>query len=264
MLFEIPKKADKDLWVRSLLGGEQCILCGENTTQGRDLFCETCRRQLNAEAGWICPRCGAVVSDCLCVPAGMRFAGIGKHIKLFPYYSGAELVSGKLLFRLKSRRDRLLARRIADLWAARVLPLLMTEGRNAADVCVTYVPRSKKRRRENGTDQAEELAKALAKRIGCAFFDGISRKTDGQMQKTLNRADRGKNAESLFVCTGNPRPCVLLADDLVTTGETVAACARLLRREGAETVLCLSLAHTIGGEVDYLCPEVFCAGENAG
>ena len=255
MLFELQNKADRRLWIRSLLGGEQCVLCGENTSKGLDLFCADCRDRLNAEASWICPRCGAEAADCLCVSASMRLSGISRYIKLFPYVTGTEMLSPRILYRLKSRRDPLLCERIADAWAKRLFPLLMTEGRNASEICVAYVPRSRKRRRESGTDQAEELAKALAKRVGCSLFRGIHRETDGQTQKTLGRADRAKNAEHLFSCRERPKPCVLFVDDLVTTGETVSACARLLRKAGAAEVFCLSVSQTVGEESVYIPPE---------
>ena len=39
---------------------------------------------------------------------------------------------------------------------------------------------------------------------------------------------------------------ILLIDDVLTTGATLAECARALLMAGAETVLCATLAHSTG------------------
>ena len=66
------------------------------------------------------------------------------------------------------------------------------------------------------------------------------------MQKTLNSMERRVNAERAYAL----RDCqiqgknVLLIDDVITTGATINACARLLQQGGAQKVFPISIART--------------------
>ncbi len=109
----------------------------------------------------------------------------------------------------------------------------------AVDVVVP-VPLHPVRLRERSYNQAAVLAQALARRID-RRFDGRSlvrvRKTDSQTR--LDAAHRRMNILGAFDVA---RPewvtgrCVLLVDDVMTTGATLNECARALKKAGARTV----------------------------
>ena len=109
-----------------------------------------------------------------------------------------------------------------------------------ADV-VAHVPVHAARARTRGYDQAELIARAAAQRLGLPFAPLLTRERATIAQFDLDRPDRAANVAGAFAVrpwsasrgpdvTGR---WVLLVDDVVTTGATLAACAIALERAGA-------------------------------
>ncbi len=102
------------------------------------------------------------------------------------------------------------------------------------------------RRRYN---QAALLAYRVSEVSGVPCrIDILSRRIATRPQMRLDRRTRLQNVKRAFAL--NPRAAVkdkhiLLVDDVVTTGATVDACARLLREGGAAKVSVLALARTV-------------------
>ena len=107
---------------------------------------------------------------------------------------------------------------------------------------VTWVPARPSAKRHRGFDQAELLAREVARRAGlpCAATLVAAERQD---QVGLGRTLRAANAQAAFsaivdaaIGDGEPRSSVLLVDDLITSGATASACARELSRAGWERV----------------------------
>lgn len=61
----------------------------------------------------------------------------------------------------------------------------------------------------------------------------------------LNKEERRKNIKGLYDFRGTLKnQTVLLIDDIVTTGETLRACAAELKKAGAGEIYCLAIART--------------------
>lgn len=102
------------------------------------------------------------------------------------------------------------------------------------------VPLHPARRRERGYNQAEAIAAALGRHSGVPVRAGaLTRPRATTTQTRLGREERRGNLEGAFAC---PDPGavqgsrLLLVDDVFTTGSTVSACARELRRAGCSEV----------------------------
>lgn len=113
----------------------------------------------------------------------------------------------------------------------------------AVDV-VLPVPLHPVRQRERSYNQAALLAQALACRIGRRFDNrSLVRTRKTETQTRLDAAHRRKNILGAFSVV---RPewvrgrCVLLVDDVMTTGATLNECARTLKKAGARTVWTLT------------------------
>ena len=106
---------------------------------------------------------------------------------------------------------------------------------------VTWVPTAPARRRRRGFDQAELLARAVARRLGRPCRP-LLRRLPGPAQTGRPLADRRRGPS--FVIRGRPPQQVLLVDDVTTTGATAAAAARVLRHAGAARVQLLTAART--------------------
>jgi len=66
-------------------------------------------------------------------------------------------------------------------------------------------------------------------------------------QTGLDRPERRRNVSGAFAI-GSPlasAACVALVDDVVTTGATLAECARVLRRAGVRRVVAVCAARTL-------------------
>ena len=127
--------------------------------------------------------------------------------------------------------------------AARPLGLLLADAIASADVpgdLLVPVPLSSRRRRARGHNQADELAREVARAAGLARDEhALHRARDTRPQSGLSRAQRAKNPRGAFRARRDrvEGRCVLLVDDVVTSGATASACARALKRAGAARVV---------------------------
>ncbi|MBL8231628.1 MAG: ComF family protein [Bryobacterales bacterium] len=96
-----------------------------------------------------------------------------------------------------------------------------------------------------GFNQAELLAKEVARRTGVPVRNAARRKRSTPPQAGLSNSARRRNVSGLFEVS---KPAdvrglhVLLVDDVFTTGATASACAAALKRAGARQVSVLTLA----------------------
>ncbi|HWH35593.1 MAG TPA: phosphoribosyltransferase family protein [Acidimicrobiales bacterium] len=177
-----------------------------------------------------CPRCAAELRPAPILPAP---PGVDECLTLLSYEgAGRELVA-----RLKYRNHRAALPGLAAAMAS----LVVDPG--AAGV-VTWAPTTPQRRRQRGFDQAELLARAVARCLGRPCRRLLVRRP-GPPQTGASRAER-RHAPVLDPRRGVPHPAVLVVDDVVTTGATMAAAARALRRAGAGHVVALAAARTPG------------------
>lgn len=95
---------------------------------------------------------------------------------------------------------------------------------------VTWAPTGLQRRRRRGFDQAELLARALARRWRLPAAP-LVRRTPGPPQS--GRGARERRTNPAFISIARSAPAVALVDDVVTTGATLTAAARALRAVGA-------------------------------
>lgn len=146
-------------------------------------------------------------------------------------------------------RDAVLALKFKGLSSiAPVLASAMTrmiESWNPAINAIVPVPLAALRKRRRGYDQAELLAKELARAIGVPCETQALRRRAATAPQTEqpDPTARRRNVENAFI-PGTRRLAggVLLVDDVVTTGATLDACARALLAEGSGPVYALTFA----------------------
>jgi ComF family protein len=130
-------------------------------------------------------------------------------------------------------------------FAERLAEVVKREVSLAADVVVP-VPLHRQRERERGYNQADLIAKPLARRLKLAYCpNGLVRKRPRPDKHILTLRERWESVRGAFATQNagqvdNLR--VLLLDDVLTTGATLDACAKVLRQAGAKSVIGLTVA----------------------
>ena len=110
---------------------------------------------------------------------------------------------------------------------------------------ITSVPLSKESFHSRGYNQAALLAKALAKEWDVPYQELLCKVRHNQQQHTLSMQERRSNVLGAYK-TLSPQKVqgkrILLVDDIVTTGNTLRECSKMLLQDGAEKVFCTALA----------------------
>ena len=214
-----------------------CPGCDQVSDRPGRHLCWACFGRMELHTGSLCKVCGARVEG---RPAHAFVCGACANIRpAFDKTRAAGRFHGVLraqIHQFKYERALWLKHDLTDLLHGCLIAYFDPE---VVDVVVP-VPLHPVRLRERSYNQAAVLSQALSRRIG-RRFDGRSlirvRKTDSQTR--FDAAHRRMNILGAFEVA---RPewvtgrCVLLIDDVMTTGATLNECARVLKKAGARTV----------------------------
>ena len=207
-----------------------CAGCGREG----GYLCDECEAAIPRLEPPQCRLCSASSRSSLCAwcqSVNQPFNGITA-----PYrWTG---VVQELVYSLKYRNVRASAPRLARLMSAH-----LAETSISPDI-ITPVPLHLSRERERGYNQSELLAMGISKSTGIPIANGLLarvRNTPPQVSMSTPE-ERRRNVVGAFECVGDAAgKRVLLVDDVVTTGATVAECSAQLRQAGAASIWVLSL-----------------------
>lgn len=209
-----------------------CVLCGDAGAQGRDL-CSPCRHDL-PWSDFGCARCGLPLSgfaarQALCGQCQTRPPAFERCLAPFRYEPPLDRLLQRLKFQGRLEMARLLGSAMAD-W------LLANAAVSAPDHLIP-VPLHAARLRERGFNQALELARPIARRLGVRPDTQSCRRIQATApQSDLSRKARRKNIKGAFEVVRPVRGEVVIVDDVMTTGSTAHELAKTLLRAGAERV----------------------------
>lgn len=207
-------------------------------------ICDTCATQLPCIPAPICPRCGDHypahgADESLCG----RCRGAAP---AFDCARSAGVYDGSLrgmVHALKYRRRRMIAP-----WLASRMRMEGAAVLRDADAVVP-VPLHAWRQWQRGFNQADDLAMGL----GLPVWRVLRRQRRGPPQASLPASARAANARGAYALCRRERfrtsrlrgATVVLVDDVMTTGATLEACARVLRSADVASVRVLTAARAV-------------------
>ena len=113
---------------------------------------------------------------------------------------------------------------------------------------ITWIPLSRRRLRKRGYDQAELLARLIAKRQGFHCVRLLKKLRNNPPQSgTGSPEKRRANVKGIYSCIKPDlvkEKTILLIDDIVTTGATLSEAAGVLKKAGAAAVYCAAVARS--------------------
>lgn len=208
-----------------------CLLCAARRPAGQDL-CPACAATLpRLEAA--CPHCaaplGAPVSSA-CGACQQRAPFFDAAAAVFRYAAPVDRLIQDLKYHKRLALARLLGGYLADQ--------IVTQDGVLPDVIVP-VPLHVTRLRERGYNQSLELARVLAKRLSLPLeARTVLRVRATASQTRLSPDARQRNVRDAFRTEADfSGRRVAIVDDVMTSGHTVNALARCLRRAGATGVV---------------------------
>ncbi len=248
-----PLRATIHTTVRTTLRGivdlvlpPRCPGC-RTIVDGDGRYCLDCWGQLGFITAPQCARCGVPFehdrgagTECgACLAEPPRYASARAALR----YGGP---ARKTLLALKHGDRQHLARVMVPHMARAAGPLLDPP---APDILLVPVPLHRWRLWRRGFNQAALLAQVLARHTGAAIaIDAIVRARATATSQGMGRKARARNVRGAFFVPDRATVAgrrIILVDDVLTTGATADACARVLRRAGASEVHVLTFARVV-------------------
>jgi len=232
-----------------LLLPARCALCDAPLPAGRrSALCGTCRASLP----WLPPDGCALCQDAPATPGRLHCPDCS--IRASALLACVAAVSLRGAAEPSIRRFKYPARGLAHLDAGpRTLVLELareaaTRAPGGTPDSIVPVPLHRRKLRSRGFNPAATLARELARQTGARTRTrALLRIRDTPSQTARGREERRRNVAGAFALhPGAPLGRrIWLVDDVVTTGATLEAAARVLKRAGAVEVVAVCAARTL-------------------
>jgi ComF family protein len=229
-----------------------CRICGTILLNASRIpVCEACLGSITLIAEPMCQCCGrpfvsAVAAEAiqpLCRPCRVQTYAFDRARSLAIYN---DALSGAIMLMKYEQVTRL-----GDWFGARLAELVEEAGEKFQADTVVPVPLHSDRRRERGYNQAELLARPLARRLRLKVRASLLIRTKPRPpQLVLSRSEHWKSVRGAYATRPGVRVDnlrILLVDDVLTTGATLDACSRALKKAGAAEVIGLTVGRVVPG-----------------
>jgi ComF family protein len=221
-----------------------CQLCEqERATPEQGFVCAKCWTGVRFIKPPFCDRCGLPYEGDITTPFECsNCRDLDLHFSSARSAVTAKGVTLEVIHRFKYQRALWFEPFLADLLLRAALPGLRSEKWDL----VVPVPLHSTKEREREFNQAERIASHLARALNVPLRNDLVRRVlPTRTQTLLTKKQRADNVRRAFAAGNGGKlrgQRVILLDDVLTTGATTSACARVLRAAGAGEVCVWTVA----------------------
>lgn len=215
--------------LKELLLPRTCPVCGKLLMAGEDVLCAFCAIGL--------PRHRILsIEDNILLRMVWDKANVRRATTLLAYNRCSPYHNLVIEFKFHHKSD--LAFRLGEWAALEAKRQGFWEGVDA----LVPVPLTWLRRWRRGYNQAEMLARGMAEVTGLPVVNLLRRTKNRKPQSRLSGEARLKNAEGIYKASVPDEwrgKCLVVVDDVMTTGATLGNCVRVLSEADKDAQLCI-------------------------
>ncbi len=199
--------------------------------------CIFCKRYVKEQYLSICNKCAKTVPE---PPPNRHGEFFSRCVSVMPY---DDTVRSSVLH---MKLDPMVA--YCETYGRMIAARVREELKDKFDL-VSWIPTSPLHRVKRGFDQGEMMAQTVAAELGLPVRKLLKRRLFSRAQSSIpDAARRRANVLNAFYTVKDPAidgECILLIDDVITTGATLSECSRVLRLTGASKIVGATFASTI-------------------
>lgn len=213
----------------------RCMLCQLPTAHLSEVLCALCQQELPLIKSSACLKCGSLQNSHTCETAWQSMTAA------LSYELEAKYLMLQFKFANKSHLGEFFAQLIYTYIQQKI-----DRGVITVPQAIVSIPLHPKKLRKRGYNQAEIIAKTLAKQLRIPYLPlALTRTKDTLAQSQQSKSRRKHNMENAF-CSHQLFTVshVALVDDVVTTGETISQATKVLQQAGIKTVDIFTVART--------------------
>ena len=226
-----------------------CPVCKNRLQVEERAICKNCLSDLPRTRQWIFPQNGSGIGEKKFEEGAFaklfwtRLPELTKAIAFLNFRPKSEIA--EIVYDFKYRGMRNTAVEMGRIAAEEILPSGFFDGINA----LVPLPLNKSRYRERGYNQSERIAYGISLITGIPVeTEYVVRRSFKTSQTSLSKIERPDNVKDVF-CLGEKADemrgkHILIVDDVVTTGATTAACAKVVLQMSDTRVSIFALGHT--------------------
>lgn len=223
-------------FVLDIIFPNRCPFCSK-IIEWNKLGCKDCLESIEYIESDYCHKCGQ--DECECERRKLYYDGC----ESVAYYFGT---AKKGIYNLKDKHSI----NMLELYFTRILKRLTDNNILEKIDMIIPVPMTKSDIVKRGFNQADEIALIISKKLSKKHISNVLLKPKNRLvQHGLSFKERQENVKGLFLINNKKKSkiigkTILLCDDVLTTGNTLSECAKILKENGVSRVYCITLTKT--------------------